>query len=81
MAPSVTDATVTLDTPNEDRTLHSITVVCTINPDSDADMCEVMATANRQTIFIGNEYEYMILHVHMYVYKVYVYLLEHYSRT
>jgi len=47
---SVTNATVTLDTPNEYRTLHSITVNCTINPDSTADICEAMATANGQTL-------------------------------
>ena len=46
MSSSVTDATATLDTPNNYRTLHSITVNCTINPDSTADMCEVTATAN-----------------------------------
>ena len=43
---SVINVTATLDTPNENRTLHSITVNCTINPDSTADWCEVMATAN-----------------------------------
>ena len=59
MAPSVTDATATLDTPNENRTLHSITVTCTINPDSTADRCEVIATANGQATLTGNEYEYM----------------------
>ena len=34
-----------------------ITVTCTINPDSTADMCRVMATANDQT-FISNEHEH-----------------------
>ena len=43
---SVIDVTATLDTPNENRILHSITVNCTIHSDSTADMCEVMATAN-----------------------------------
>ena len=60
VAPSVTDATATLVTPNESRTLHSITVTCAIHPDSTADMCEVMATANGQT-HTGNEYEYMYI--------------------
>ena len=58
VAPSVTDATATLDTLNENRTLHSITVTCTINPDSTADMCEVMTNANDQTTLTGNEYEH-----------------------
>ena len=50
MSSSVTDATATLDTPNDYRTLHSITINCTINPDSTADMCEVTATANGLTL-------------------------------
>ena len=52
---SVSDAQVTTITP-EDATnpTYSITVNCTINPDSTADMCEVMATANGQ-ILTGNE--------------------------
>ena len=69
VAPSVTDATATLDTPDENRTLHSITVKCVIHPDSTADMCKVMVTAYGQTL-TGNEYEYM-----------YIYLLEHNTRT
>ena len=59
MSSSVTDA-VTLITP-EDATnrTYSITVTCTINPDSDADMCKVMATANGQTTHTGNEFEHI----------------------
>ena len=55
VVPSVTDATAILDTADM-MLLHSITVTCTINPNSPADMCEVMATANNQTL-TGNEYE------------------------
>ena len=47
---SVTNATATLDTPNDYRTLHTITVNCTINLDSAADMCEVTVTANGLTL-------------------------------
>jgi len=36
----------TLDTPNEDRTLHTITVTCISNPDSIPDQCVVMAIPN-----------------------------------
>ena len=61
VSPSVTDATATLVTPNENRTLHSITVNCTINPDSLADQCEVMAVADGQATRIGKEYEHTIL--------------------
>ena len=87
MAPSVTDATAILDTPNEDRTLHSITVTCTINPDSDADMCEVVTTINGQATLTGNEYEYMhdtlCTYVCTYIKYMYIYLntIHHYSRT
>ena len=55
MSSSVIDATAVLDTPNENRTLHSITVTCTIHPDSFADMCEVRATIIGQTL-TGNKY-------------------------
>lgn len=51
---SVTEATATLGTSNENRTLYSITVTCTIHPNSRANMCEVMATGNGQTL-TGNE--------------------------
>ena len=43
---SVTEAVATLVTPNESRTEHSITVTCTVRPESDADMCVVMAMAD-----------------------------------
>ena len=46
VAPSVTEAVATLVTPNENRTEHSITVTCTVHPESDADMCVVMAMAD-----------------------------------
>ena len=45
VAPSVTEAMTTLVTPNENRMEHSIIVTCTVRPDSDADMCVVMAMA------------------------------------
>ena len=46
VAPSVTEAVATLVTPNEYRTEHSITVTCTVRPESDADVCVVMAMAD-----------------------------------
>ena len=58
---SVTEATATLGTP---RTLYAITVTCTIHPDSTADQCVVMATANGQTL-TGNEY--MCIYMHTYI--------------
>ena len=54
---SVTDVQVTAITPeNVTNSTYSIAVNCTINSASIADMCEVMATANDQTL-TGNEYE------------------------
>ena len=49
VAPSVTEVEATLVTPNDNITEHSITVTCTVRPDSDADMCVVMAMAVGRT--------------------------------
>ena len=46
LASSVTNAVTTLSTPNATNELHSITVTCTIHPDSTADQCVVMAMAD-----------------------------------
>ena len=46
VAPSIIEAVATLITPNGNRTEHSITVTCTLRPESDADMCVVMAMAD-----------------------------------
>ena len=40
---------------NVNTSIYSITVTCTINPDSTADVCEVIATASNH-IFIGSEF-------------------------
>ena len=52
---SVTDAMIVLSTPHADNELHSITVTCTIHPDSTADQCVVMAMADDRVTRIGNE--------------------------
>ena len=49
VAPSVTQAVATLVTPNDSITEHSITVTCTVHPDSNADMCVVMTMAVGRT--------------------------------
>ena len=49
VAPSVTQAVATLVTPNDTMTEHSIIVTCTVRPDSNADMCVVMAMAVGRT--------------------------------
>ena len=42
---------------------YSITVTCTIHPDSDADMCEMVAMADGQTI--TGEHIYASTYVHI----------------
>ena len=54
VAPSVTEAVATLVTPNDTITEHSITVTCIVHPDSNADMCVVMAMAVGRTTREGN---------------------------
>ena len=49
VAPSVTEAMATLVTPNDNRAEHSVIVTCTVRPDSNADMCVVMAMAVGRT--------------------------------
>ena len=49
VVPSVTQAVATLVTPNDNITEHSIIVTCTVRPDSNADMCVVMAMAVGRT--------------------------------
>ena len=49
VAPSVIEVVTTLVTPNDSITEHSINVTCTVHPDSDADMCVVMAMAVGRT--------------------------------
>ena len=49
VAPSVTEVVTTLVTPNDTMTEHSIIVTCTVHPDSNADMCVVMAMAVGRT--------------------------------
>ena len=39
----MTNAITILNAPNATNELHSITVTCTIHPDSTADQCVVMA--------------------------------------
>ena len=60
VASSVTEAVATLVTPNENRTEHSITVTCTVRPESNADMCVVMAMADGRMTRSGK-------YVHMYI--------------
>ena len=46
LATSVTNAVSILNAPNATNELYSITVTCTVHPNSDADQCVVMAMAD-----------------------------------
>ena len=53
LAPSVTNTVAMLNAPNATNEVHSITVTCTIHPNSTADQCVVMAM-NDGVISTGN---------------------------
>ena len=57
----MTNAVVILNAPNATNELHSITVTCTIHPDSTADQCVVMAMADGRVTITGT-------YVHTYTY-------------
>ena len=50
----MTNAVTTLNAPNATNEVHSITVTCTIHPDSTADQCVVMAMADGRVTETGN---------------------------
>ena len=68
---SVSDVRVIMITPEDiANTTYSITVTCTIHLDSYADMCEVMARADGQTL-TGEHVLYLtgiIIHMYVYIY-------------
>ena len=49
----MTNTVAILNTPNATNELHSITVTCTIHPDSTADQCVVMAMADGRVTRTG----------------------------
>ena len=53
VAPSVTDVVAVLDTPNQYRDMHSVTVTCTIHPESEAELCEAVLIASGNLTRIG----------------------------
>ena len=53
VASSVTGVVVILNTPTATNQLLSITVTCTIHPDSTADQCVVMAMADGRATITG----------------------------
>ena len=58
----MTNTVVMLSAPNATNEVHSITVTCTIHPDSTADQCVVMAMDDGRVISIGNhiDVEYLL---------------------
>ena len=61
LASSVTDVVTTLSAPNATNEVHSITVTCTIHPDSTADQCVVMGMADGRVTRTGR-YIYNIIY-------------------
>ena len=49
----MTNAVAILNAPNATNELHSITVTCTIHPDSTADQCVVVAMADGRVTRTG----------------------------
>ena len=56
MGSSVSNAQVVLDKPNSQSDIRSVTVTCTIDPDSPAEQCEVIAVPTTSgTTLMGND--------------------------
>ena len=71
LASSVTNAVTILNAPNATNELHSITVNCTIHPNSTADQCVVMAMddggVNRTGLMLQTLIYTYIHNVHIHV--------------
>ena len=67
LASSVTNTVAILNAPNATNEVHSITVTCTIHPNSTADQCVVMAMDDSRVISTGN-HNNLIAPVNMYMY-------------
>jgi len=62
---SIVNATTVLNQPSITRVFYSITVTCTIHPDSEADECEVIViggSMNRTGMYV---YMYACMHVYI----------------
>ena len=58
---------IVLSTPNATNELHSITVTCTIHPDSTADQCVVMAMVDGKVNTTGDEIIITLFVTHLYL--------------
>ena len=78
VAPSVSNAVAMLDTPDEYREMHSVTVTCIIHPESEAEFCEVMLITSGNLTKIGNHTTHLIMYsthtYNVYLYRLYVYV-------
>ena len=71
----MTNAVVILNTPNATNELHSITVTCTIHPNSTADQCVVMAMADGRVTRTGMCVIITICYKHVCYIRIYVCVL------
>ena len=62
VAPSVSNAVAVLNTLDEYREMHSVTVTCIIHPESEAEFCEVMLITSKNLTKIGNHITHLIMH-------------------
>ena len=63
-ASSVTNTVAILSAPNATNGQHSITVICTIHPDSTADLCVVMAVGDDKVNRTGNHIDVECLYTY-----------------
>ena len=71
VAPSVSNAVAMLDTPDEYREMHSVTITCIIHSKSEAEFCEVMLITAGNLTKIGNNITHLIMHS-THTYNVYL---------
>ena len=50
---SVTNVIAVLDTPNQYKDTHSISVTCTVHPNSEVDLCEAVLISSANLTIIG----------------------------
>ena len=62
VASSVSNAVAMLDTPDQYREMHSVTVTCIIHPESEAEFCEAMLTSSGNLTKIGSHITHLIMY-------------------
>ena len=77
----MTTVVVILNSPSATNQLYSITITCTIHPDSTADQCVVMAMADGRVSSTGTSH---IFSFHKLTVGTYIYIVvvnSHYNKT